>query len=217
MFKDGLPTGEVGMCPCCSIMRPTFTDLEPYILVLIEKASIDEAFIDFTHPVREEILKRYPYLATVPADAPNGKDTPLPPAPSINWKDLGTVIPINPPPPSKPPTTEASASVTTPETKLEGVKPEDEEDASASDVGEDLAGYREEDSDIAEEEDVVTTWHDVAISIAAELMGRIRDDIRTKLGYSTSAVRISISVIYCPYPKNRTDDGEDRALRETNF
>lgn len=34
-----------------------------------------------------------------------------------------------------------------------------------------------------------TTWHDVALSIGAELMGKIREEVRVKLGYTTSAVR----------------------------
>lgn len=32
------------------------------------------------------------------------------------------------------------------------------------------------------------TWHDVALSIAAELMAKVREDVRVQLGYSTSAV-----------------------------
>ncbi|RDB26370.1 N-acetyltransferase eso1 [Hypsizygus marmoreus] len=67
----------------------------------IEKASIDEAFFDFTKPVRKIMLERYPYLAQVPADARNGVDTPLPPPPPIQWDGLGHVIPINPPPPDE--------------------------------------------------------------------------------------------------------------------
>lgn len=119
MFKEALPTGEV------------------------EKASIDEAFIDFTRPVREQLLERYPYLAQVPTDAPNGIDNPLPPPPPIKWDNLGTVL-----------------------------LPE----------GSDSAGER---SDIEVDGDV--TWHDVALSIAAELMRKIREDIHSKLGYTTSA------------------------------
>ncbi|KAG1866869.1 hypothetical protein F4604DRAFT_1777888 [Suillus subluteus] len=119
MFKEALPTGEV------------------------EKASIDEAFIDFTRPVREQLLERYSYLAQVPADAPNGIDSPLPPPPLIKWDDLGTVL-----------------------------LPE----------GTDSAG---EQSNI--EVDGDATWHDVALSIAAELMRKIREDIHSKLGYTTSA------------------------------
>ncbi|KAI0090250.1 hypothetical protein BDY19DRAFT_1055961 [Irpex rosettiformis] len=156
MFKDGLPTGEV------------------------EKASIDESFIDFTRPVREEILKRYPYLATVPPDAPDGKDTPLPPPPSISWENLGSLIPVNPPPlPDSKDDTEAEAGVVGEKKEAELVE------------GEELVSDLEKEGsacDQTAEEDVgTTTWHDIALSIAAEFMGRIRSDIYTKFGYSTSA------------------------------
>ncbi|KAG2074174.1 DNA/RNA polymerase [Suillus decipiens] len=119
MFKEALPTGE------------------------IEKASIDEAFIDFTRPVREKLLERYPYLAEAPTDVPNGMDSPLPPPPPIKWNDLGTAL-----------------------------LPEGTDDAGKK-------------SDI--EVDGSATWHDVALSIAAELMRNIREDIHSKLGYTTSA------------------------------
>lgn len=119
MFKEALPTGE------------------------IEKASIDEAFIDFTRPVREKLLEKYPYLAEAPTDAPDGIDSPLPPPPPIKWDDLGTAL--------------------LPErTDDAGEKYNIEVDGSA-------------------------TWHDVALSIAAELMQNIREDIHSKLGYTTSA------------------------------
>ncbi|CAL1716039.1 unnamed protein product [Somion occarium] len=127
LFKDGLPGGE------------------------IERASIDEAFIEFTRPVREEILKRYPYLSQIPANAPLGRDTPLPPPPPINWDGLGVLIPVHPPP---------SADVS---------KPISEETPPGQPVEEER------------------TWHDVALSIAADLMGKIRRDIHEKLGYTTSA------------------------------
>ncbi|KAF9266589.1 DNA/RNA polymerase [Marasmius fiardii PR-910] len=107
MFKEGLPDAE------------------------IEKASIDEAFIDFTKPVRAELFRRYPHLANVPRDAPNGLDTPLPAPPKIDLASCSNVIPS-----------------------------EDEGDA---------------------------TWHDVALSIAAEMMNKVRVDIADKLGYTTSA------------------------------
>ena len=128
-----------------------------------EKASIDEAFLDLTQPVREEILRRYPYLAEVPPNAPMGKDTPLPPPPSVQWDSLGTLIPINPPP-EKPESISAD---------------EDAENKSDDEVDDDI-----------EEEEEQATWHDVALSIAAEFMGKIRHDIFHTLGYSTSAVRL---------------------------
>jgi DNA polymerase eta len=38
-------------------------------------------------------------------------------------------------------------------------------------------------------DDAPRTWHDVALSIAAEFMDKIRAEVRTQLGYTTSAVR----------------------------
>ncbi|TFY60808.1 hypothetical protein EVG20_g7285 [Dentipellis fragilis] len=137
IFKSGLPTGE------------------------IEKASIDEAFIDLTIPVREKILERYPHLAKVPPDAPNGLDTLLPPPPPIIWKDRGLLIPIDP-----------IEDVTTAATGT----------ADAGGSSESL-----DNDDVTEDGQDAVTWHDVALSIAAELMQKIRDDVRIQLGYTTSA------------------------------
>ncbi|PIL29846.1 hypothetical protein GSI_08053 [Ganoderma sinense ZZ0214-1] len=152
MFKEGLPDGEV------------------------EKASIDEAFIDFTRPVREELLRRYPHLASVPPDEPNGLDTPLPPPPPISWEGKGTIVPVIP---------------GKEEPKAEEVKPPNgessiEDESLATEEASNASGPEDEE-DAVEEDDEETTWHDVALSIAGELMMRIREDIRTKLGYTTSA------------------------------
>lgn len=59
-----------------------------------EKASIDEAYLDFTQPVRDLLIERYPHLATLPPDAPFGLDTPLPPAPRPSYDDLGHILPF---------------------------------------------------------------------------------------------------------------------------
>ncbi|KAH9057824.1 DNA/RNA polymerase [Lactarius vividus] len=128
IFKEGLPEGE------------------------IEKASIDEAFIDFTRPVRAELLARYPYLSQVPADAPHGLDTTLPPPPQMSLGKHGILIPVDPLP-------------------LED-----------SDSAHKVREYVN-----ADEEDEPRTWHDVALAIAAELMDKIRAEVRTQLGYTTSA------------------------------
>ncbi|KAF8072017.1 DNA polymerase eta [Lyophyllum atratum] len=123
----------------------------------IEKASIDEAFFDFTKLVREIILERYPYLAQVPSDAPNGVDTPLPPPPPILWDDVGYVIPVNPAPP-------------------------EEEQAEGASANQEVSLPAE-----VQEEDPPTTWHDVALSIGAEIIGKARKHVLEELGYSTSA------------------------------
>jgi DNA polymerase eta len=126
----------------------------------VEKASIDEAFLDFTHPVREIMLQRYPELSKVPEDM----NTPLPPPPRIKWDGLGNVIPVYPP------------------------------QESADDTGSDAGDEEHE----LQPEEPPTTWHDVALSIAAELMDSIRKKVDAELGYTTSAVRTTIRIWKIP-------------------
>ncbi|KAF9561965.1 DNA/RNA polymerase [Agrocybe pediades] len=114
----------------------------------VEKASIDEAFIDFTKPVREILLQKYPYLAQVPSSAPDGLDTPLPPPPPINWDGFGNIIPVDSP--KEPEETTDEATDTKPD-------------------------------------DPPHTWHDVALSIAAGLMKKAKEEVKNRLGYTTSA------------------------------
>ena len=130
-----------------------------------EKASIDEAFIDFTKPVKEVLLQRYPYLAHVPDDAPDGIDTPVPLPPQISWAGLGSIVPIIPPP------------------VVEEVLASNEDIKS-----EDISNVVDQETTGSLEGDAPITWHDVCLSIAAELMGKVREDVRVNLGYSTSAV-----------------------------
>ncbi|PPQ98750.1 eta DNA polymerase [Panaeolus cyanescens] len=113
----------------------------------IEKASIDEAFFDFSKIIREVILQRYPYLAEVPSSGP---DTPLPDPPPVVWNGLGNLVPIEPLP-----------------------------SESKTDEG--------ADSGVELPNDLPSTWHDVALSIAAELMEGAREAVRIQLGYTTSA------------------------------
>lgn len=112
----------------------------------IEKASIDEAFLDLSRPVRERLLERYPYLAKLPDDAPEGADSPLPPPPPIDWSQLGELVPLT--------------------AQGEESKPQDE---------------------ISYENDHLTSWHDVALSIGAELVAKLREEIFRQLGYTMSA------------------------------
>jgi DNA polymerase eta len=59
-----------------------------------EKASIDEAYIDLTRLVLQEILKRHTHIASLPFDAPFGLDTPLPLPPPIAWDPISSIFPI---------------------------------------------------------------------------------------------------------------------------
>lgn len=39
-------------------------------------------------------MERHPHLKTVPEDAPDGLDSPLPPPPPIDWGKCGNVVPV---------------------------------------------------------------------------------------------------------------------------
>lgn len=122
------------------------------------------------------MLQRYPYLSKVPPGAPNGVDTPLPPPPAISWEGLGNLIPVNP---SLPPSDDKPA---------ESQRSENEDTRPPPDGG---VGSTSKESDV---EDTPTTWHGVALSIAAELMGKAREAVKVKLGYTTSAVSLRINI-----------------------
>jgi DNA polymerase eta len=68
------------------------------------------------------------------------------------------------------------------------IDPSSSESSSGSDHNEDQAQL----------ENSVTTWHDVALSIAAEMMAKVRTEIYEKLGYSTSAVWLTIPIHTTP-------------------
>ncbi|KAG8900523.1 DNA-directed DNA polymerase eta rad30 [Tulasnella sp. 403] len=129
--------------------------------VEVEKASIDEAFFDFTIPVKQTILQRYPYLAQAPEDSPLGMDTPLPPPPPIDWDGKGNLVP--------------TVATDTPSPTLGDASNPNEPQASEA---------------VHPENEQVThtpTWHDVALSIASEFMMVSRTEIKHRLGYTTSA------------------------------
>ncbi|CAE6480772.1 unnamed protein product [Rhizoctonia solani] len=149
----------------------------------IEKASIDEVFIDYTIPVRVLMVERYPELR-VP-DGPFDLDTPLPSPPTrIDWARLDThVIPV---------TKELSADkaeVPRPRTPSITLEPTpdiiDNVLSSGSLTHSSLDPLSTELPEVGS--DAPLTWHDVALSIAAELMRDIRQVIFEKLGYTLSA------------------------------
>jgi nucleotidyltransferase/DNA polymerase involved in DNA repair len=142
------------------LVRSTLYQLASLVtrLVISERASIDEAFIDFTRLVREKIFERYSHLSNVPPDATDGLDSPLPAPPQISWDELGNLVPLS---------SQSSEGL---------VDPGDSQGCG-------------EDHDTA-------SWHDVALSIAADMMSEARTKIHTKLGYSTSAVRPPTSHVF---------------------
>lgn len=134
---------------------------------LEEKASIDEAYLDFTLPVRDMILERNPHLGTVPAGSQLGLDTPLPPPPPIDWEPLGNIVPVL-----------AEGEELAVE-KAEAIdsddkKPKQEEAIPSSQI-------------IEQPSDPVNAWSDYALSLGAELMQKCRREVLQQLGYTCSA------------------------------
>lgn len=129
-----------------------------------EKASIDEAYLDFTQPVRETLIQRYPHLAAPPPDAPLGMDTPLPAAPTPEYEGLGHVLPLK-----APPVRDGTAG------EQEGLEGQEEEDTMAGITSSPLASQE------------AASWSDIAVSIGAELMLKCRNAVKEELGYTTSA------------------------------
>lgn len=145
--------------------------------------------------MREILLQRYPHLAQVPAHAPNGIDTPLPPPPPISWDGLGNLVPVYPPPPPPPATGNEPSDTPT-------------EGGSTSEVSNPIS-----ETESHQREEPPLTWHDVALSIGAELMGKAREEVKTKINYTTSAVSILFS-----FSCNQVSYLEElRALRGINF
>ncbi|TIC03754.1 DNA/RNA polymerase [Wallemia mellicola] len=107
----------------------------------IEKASIDEQYIDLTELVRNKILERYPFLKQLPPD--KTLDDVLPEPPIISFADVGNVIP------------------------------------TSSEKG--------SDGEIIADEEMQTTWEDVAIQVGAQLVAEARKIMFEKIGYTCSA------------------------------
>jgi DNA polymerase eta len=118
------------------------------------------------------MLSRYPHISTVPADAANGLDTALPPPPPITWSGRGNLIPTRDPAQCSElgnvagPSRRSPSSIEREGSAENGDEPEDESEDTHY---------------------VPHSWHDVALSIGAEIMNEIRAQVRDKLGYTTSA------------------------------
>jgi DNA polymerase eta len=143
----------------------------------IEKASIDEAFLDLSQLVIERLLEKFPYLGRVPDDAPDGMDSILPDAPSVEWGKAGNVFPGNGEP--APDGAEASG---------EG------EIGEEGDVGNEIGVEQGKDGG---------SWEDWALCIGGEIMAEVREEVWKRLHYTCSAVSHSRT----PYPARLTNIG----------
>lgn len=63
----------------------------------VEKASIDESYIDASTAVRAKLLERYPFLSSLPEDMSMDSPLPMPKELGIkvDWSSCGNVIPLH--------------------------------------------------------------------------------------------------------------------------
>ncbi|GAA5979667.1 hypothetical protein JCM5350_003804 [Sporobolomyces pararoseus] len=148
---------------------------------VVEKASIDESFLDLTSLVRTKLLERYPGLKTVPPSSTLGLDTPLPlpqelGIDQIDWtEELGNLVPRNGQKKEKLKRFDSNGTELPPSSSP--TKP------STSGVGD----QEKEEEEEEEEEEPSLTWSDLALSIGAEMVQTIRTETHKRLGYTCSA------------------------------
>jgi len=112
------------------------------------------------------MLTRYPNLASVPQDASQGLDTPLPPPPSsIEWNPFTNLIP----------------------THLESQTTADPDPRLTPEEIDSLPTSLEAQQEPNQSSEGQVTWHDVALNIATDMLWKAREAIRNSLGYTTSA------------------------------
>lgn len=136
----------------------------------VEKASIDEAYMDFTPMALDRLLELHPHLATVPPDAPDGLDTPLPPAPPIDWSRAGNLVPTG----REMEEVEAARGA--------GEEYSDDGGGEKGDDGADMMDERERRG-----ETDGSTWEDWALCMGAEIMAEVRKAVWDRLHYTCSA------------------------------
>jgi DNA polymerase eta len=119
--------------------------------------------------VIERLLLIHPFLSTVPDDAPEGLDSPLPRAPPIDWSKAGNVFPIG-------------------EQRGAG------EEAGRVAESRDVDGGGEAEGD-ASQEGATGGWEDWALCVGAEIMAELRAEVWRRLHYTCSAVSTKTSII----------------------
>ncbi|GAA5864259.1 hypothetical protein JCM3774_001272 [Rhodotorula dairenensis] len=163
---------------------------------LVEKASIDESFLDLTLPVRARLLKLYPALATAPS---GDLDTPLPfPAElsitsdSIKWAALGNLVPISGQKrdkvkrldPTGMPVPSSSSPVKASQATMPGEAGQEEGGEAM------LAPAEQPDAHVSESPEPVDpplTWSDICLALGAEIVRETRAAVTEELGYTCSA------------------------------
>ena len=109
-------------------------------------------------PVQQALIERYSELVAPPTDSLNGLDSPLPPPPDSVSWHPSCFLVAGP----------------------------DEPSSDAPDQAE--VGNHSPKKERTRKPNQSVTWSDVALSIGAELLFKVREEILQQLGYTTSAV-----------------------------
>ncbi|GAA5912334.1 hypothetical protein JCM5296_006838 [Sporobolomyces johnsonii] len=148
---------------------------------IVEKASIDESFLDLTLPVRQALLSRFPALRAPPPDAPLGLDTPLPPpselgATTVDWEQLGNLVPMS---------GQKQAKIRKLDTGGNDV-PSSSPSKPVPSTSDALAPSAEDEA-TPDPPEPPLTWSDLALSLGAAIVRTTRAAVRERLGYTCSA------------------------------
>lgn len=182
----------VSICAQVSLETDSYDHTPP-----IEKASIDESFLDLTLPVRERLLAAYPALATPPPSNNNNLDTPLPPPSAfgitrddIKWDELGNVVPISGQKREKVrrldprgvpmPSSSSSSSV---KAAVSGNDGDDE----AAHIEKEQGSTTTSTPSPEPLDDPPLTWSDICLSLGAAIVRDTRAAVTDRLGYTCSA------------------------------
>ncbi|GAA5913650.1 DNA-directed DNA polymerase eta [Sporobolomyces salmoneus] len=146
---------------------------------IVEKASIDESFLDLTSLVRTRLLEEYPQLRAAPPESPLGPDTPLPlphelDINHIEWEELGNLVPRNGQKKDRLKRLDSNG------TEL----PPSSSPSKPSTSAADQSGEPEEED---EDREPPLTWSDLALSFGAAIVSKIRAETHQRLGYTCSA------------------------------
>ncbi|KAK4048261.1 N-acetyltransferase eso1 [Microbotryomycetes sp. JL221] len=137
---------------------------------IVEKASIDESYMDVTMPVRTQLLKLYPSLAQLPPGAT--LDTPLPTPQQVgvelDWSKVGNLVPIHG------------------QSKEELPKPNSEE-ASTTTTEDHKKSVPLMTAVLPQEDESELSWSDVALYLGAGIVKQCRSAVEDRLGYTCSA------------------------------
>lgn len=129
---------------------------------MVEKASVDESFLDLSKMVWERVAQRYKEVLGVLPPSGVTEQLPLPPGDSVQWSGSSLV-------------------------ELDGEAEEVEGDESARPSDEQCGEGEDNANEVEQTMEEPMDWDDVCLAIGAEIVAVIRGEVRRELKYTCSA------------------------------